>query len=89
MDRSAISILPYLSLSSQYDGPIATRSFISEEYENRPVNAHYQVTFKIINRDNKIELEVPGYVHVDGYRYSPIFDFFKSFISIIVRESRI
>ena len=39
--------------------------------------------------DNKIELEVPGYVHVDGYRYSPIFDFFRSFISVIVRESRI
>jgi putative peptide zinc metalloprotease protein len=89
LDRSAISILPYLSLSSQYDGPIATRTFVSEEYENRPVNAHYQVTFQIINRDNKIELEVPGYVHVDGYRYSPIFDFFRSFISVIVRESRI
>ena len=26
------------------------------------------------NSINKIELEVPGYVHVDGYRYSPIFD---------------
>ena len=89
LDRSAISILPYLSLSSQYDGPIATRTFVSEEYENRPVKAHYQVTFQIINRDNKIELEVPGYVHVDGYRYSPIFDFFRSFISVIVRESRI
>ena len=89
LDRSAISILPYLSLSSQYDGPIATRTFISEEYDNRPVEAHYQVTFQIITRDNKIELEVPGYVHVDGYRYSPIFDFFRSLISIIVRESRI
>ena len=89
LDQSATSILPYLSLSSQYDGPIATRTFISEEYDNRPVEAHYQVTFQVINRDNKIELEVPGYVHVDGYRYSPIFDFFKSFVSMIVRESRI
>ena len=36
LDRSAISILPYLSLSSQFDGPIATRNTTNEEYENRP-----------------------------------------------------
>jgi len=89
LDRSAISILPYLSLSSQYDGPIATRKFVSKEYENRPVKAHYQATFNIVNRNNLIEWEIPGYVHIEGYRYSPIINFFKKFFSILVRESRI
>ena len=89
LDRSAISILPYLSLSSQYDGPIATRKFVSKEYENRPVKAHYQATFNIVNRNNLIEWEIPGYVHIEGYRYSPIINFFKNFFSILVRESRI
>ena len=53
------------------------------------MKAHYQTKFKLINDEELIEWEIPGYVHVDGYRYSPIFDFFRSLISIIVRESRI
>ena len=89
IDRSAISVLPYLSLSSQFDGPIPTRSFVSKEYENRPVKAHYQTKFKLIDDEKLVELEIPGYVHVDGYRYSPVIKFLKNIFSLIVRESRI
>ena len=87
LDRSAISILPYLSLSSQFDGPIATRNTTNEEYENRPMSAHYQVTFSTIDKNDLIEWEVPGYVHIDGYRYSPFLKMFKNIFSLLVRES--
>ena len=32
LDLSAVSILPYPALSSNYGGPIATRAFVSGEY---------------------------------------------------------
>ena len=89
LDQSAISSLPYLSLSSQHDGPIATRKFISKEYNNRPIKAHYQVSFDVVNKTDLTEFEIPGYVHINGYRYSPVFNFFKSLLSTLVRESRI
>jgi len=87
IDRSAISILPYLSLSSQFDGPIATRNSTNAEYENRPMTAHYQVTFSTIDKNDLIEWEVPGYVHIDGNRYSPFLKLFKNVFSLFVRES--
>ena len=89
LDLSAISILPYPALSSNYGGPIATRAFVSGEYENRPEAAHYQATFKLINKVSPIELQLPGYVHVDGYRYSPFFRFLKNVFSLLIRESSI
>tara|TARA_B100000575_G_C23126692_1_gene652884 strand:+ start:535 stop:2640 length:2106 start_codon:yes stop_codon:yes gene_type:complete len=89
LDQSAISSLPYLSLSSQHDGPIATRKFISKEYNNRPIKAHYQVSFDVVDKTDLNEFEIPGYVHINGYRYSPVFNFFKSLLSTLVRESRI
>ena len=88
-DLSAISILPYLSLSSNFGGPIATRSFVSGEYENRPESAYYQATFKLIKKDESMVWELPGYVHIEGYRYSPILNFIKKIFSLIIRESRI
>ena len=89
LDLSAISALPYLALSSNYGGPIATRAFVSGEYENRPETAHYQATFQLVNKVSSIEWQLPGYVHVDGYRYSPFFKFIKNIFSLLIRESNI
>ena len=89
LDLSAISVLPYLALSSNYGGPIATRAFVSGEYENRPETAHYQATFQLVNKVSSIEWQLPGYVHVDGYRYSPFFKFIKNIFSLLIRESNI
>jgi putative peptide zinc metalloprotease protein len=89
LDLSAVSILPYPALSSNYGGPIATRAFVSGEYKNRPEVAHYQATFKLIKKVSSIELQLPGYVHVDGYRYSPFFRFLKNVFSLLIRESSI
>ena len=51
------------------------------------MSAHYQVTFSTIDKSDLIEWEVPGYVHIDGYRYSPFLKMFKNIFSLIVRES--
>ena len=89
LDLSAISVLPYPALSSNYGGPIATRAFVSGEYENRPETAHYQAKFKLLDKNSSIEWQLPGYVHVKGYRYSPFFKFIKDVFSLIIRESSI
>ena len=76
-------------MSSNFGGPIAARSFVQGDYENRPETAHYQVTFKLINNNTLVEWELPGYVHVDGSRYSPFIKFMKNIFSLLIRESRI
>ena len=86
LDYSAISALPYLSLSSTYNGPIAVRLDTDTEYENRPETAYYSADFKIMSKTN-IEFELPGYVYIDGYRYSPFIKFFKNTFSLLIRES--
>ena len=86
LDYSAISALPYLSLSSTYNGPIAVRLDTDTEYENRPETAYYSADFKIMSKTN-IEFELPGYVYIDGYRYSPFIKFFENTFSLLIRES--
>ena len=86
LDYSAVNALPYLSLSSTYNGPIAVRNDIESEYENRPETAYYSADFKIVSKTN-IEFELPGYVHIDGYRYSPFIKFFRNIFSLLIRES--
>ena len=86
LDYSAISALPYLSLSSTYNGPIAVRLDTDTEYENRPETGYYSADFKIMSKTN-IEFELPGYVYIDGYRYSPFIKFFKNTFSLLIRES--
>ena len=39
------------------------------------------------DKNDLIEWEVPGYVHIDGYRYSPFLKMFKNIFSLLVRES--
>jgi putative peptide zinc metalloprotease protein len=86
LDYSAIGALPYLSLSSTYNGPIAVRLDADTEYENRPETAYYSADFKIMSKTN-IKFELPGYVYIDGYRYSPFIKFFKNTFSLLIRES--
>ena len=86
LDYSAVNALPYLSLSSTYNGPIAVRNDIESEYENRPETAYYSADFQIVSKTN-IEFELPGYVHIDGYRYSPFIEFFRNIFSLLIRES--
>ena len=89
LDLSSISVLPYPALSSNYGGPIATRAFVSGEYENRPETAYYQATFKLSEKNSSIKWQLPGYVHVKGYRYSPFIKFIKNVFSLLIRESSI
>jgi len=87
LDQSAVSVLPYPSLISKYGGPIASRSFTSGDFENRPITAHYKVSFDLINKDQTVDWQLPGYVHVKGNRYSPFIKFIKNISSLLVRES--
>jgi len=86
LDYYAVNALPYLSLSSTYNGPIAVRNDIESEYEYRPETAYYSADFQIVSKTN-IKFELPGYVHIDGYRYSPFINFFRNIFSLLVRES--
>ena len=60
-----------------------------DEYENRPETAYYQATFKLSEKNSSIKWQLPGYVHVKGYRYSPFIKFIKNVFSLLIRESSI
>jgi putative peptide zinc metalloprotease protein len=86
LDLSAISNLPYISLSSVHDGPVAIRNSTGGEFQYRPETAHYIAEFELAKK-SEIQFELPGYVHIQGSRYSPFGNLIKSVIAIIVRES--
>ena len=86
LDLSSVNNLPYIALSSIHSGPIAIRNFTSGEYQYRPETAHYVADFKLVN-ESRIKFELPGYVHVEGNRYSPFIRFFRNVFSVLIRES--
>ncbi len=86
LDLSSVNNLPYIALSSIHSGPIAIRNFTSGEYQYRPETAHYIADFKLVNKSS-IKFELPGYVHVEGNRYSPFVRFFRNVFSVLIRES--
>ena len=86
LDLSSVNNLPYVALASIHNGPIAIRNFTSGEYQYRPETAHYIADFKLVNQSS-IKFELPGYVHVEGNRYSPIVRFFRNVFSVLIRES--
>ena len=86
IDKSATQNLSYLTLSSNYGGPIAVRSYVSGNFKNRPEEAFYRANFKPLNKENLIKWEIPGYVHIDGYRYSPFLQFIKNLLALLIRE---
>ena len=86
LDLSSVNNLPYIALASIHNGPIAIRNFTSGEYQYRPETAHYVADFKLVN-ESRIKFELPGYVHVEGNRYSPFIRFFRNVFSVLIRES--
>ena len=86
LDLSSVNNLPYVALASIHSGPIAIRNFTSGEYQYRPETAHYIADFKLVNQSS-IKFELPGYVHVEGNRYSPFVRFFRNVFSVLIRES--
>ena len=86
LDLSAINNLPYISLSSIHNGPVAIRNFTGGEFQYRPQTAHYIAEFELV-KQSKIKFELPGYVHIEGSRYSPFVKLFKNVFAILVRES--
>ena len=86
LDLSSVNNLPYIALASIHSGPIAIRNFTSGEYQYRPETAHYIADFKLVNQ-SPIKFELPGYVHVEGNRYSPFIRFFRNVFSVLIRES--
>ena len=86
LDLSAITNLPYISLSSAHDGPVAVRNFTGGKFQYRPETAHYIAEFDLAKK-SEIQFELPGYVHIKGSRYSPFANLTKGVIAIIVRES--
>ena len=86
LDLSSVNNLPYVALASIHNGPIAIRNFTSGEYQYRPETAHYIADFKLVNQST-IKFELPGYVHVEGNRYSPFVRFFRNVFSVLIRES--
>ena len=79
LDLSAVNNLPYISLASIHNGPIGIRNFTSGEYQYRPETAHYVADFKLVNKSS-IKFELPGYVHIEGSRYSPFVKLFKMYL---------
>ena len=86
LDLSAVQDLRYISLSSLHNGPIAIRNFTSGEFKYRPETAHYLADFNLIN-NSSIQFELPGYVHIEGGRYSPFIKFFKNIITFIIKNN--
>ena len=86
LDLSAITNLPYISLSSAHDGPVAVRNFTGGKFQYRPETAHYIAEFDLAKK-SEIQFELPGYVHIKGSRYSPFANLTKGVIAISVRES--
>ena len=86
LDTSAINNLPYISLASNHNGPIAIRNFTSGDFQYRPESAYYLAEFDLV-KNSDIKFELPGYVHVDGSRYSPFLNFIRNVISVLIRES--
>ena len=86
LDLSAITNLPYISLSSAHDGPVAVRNFTGGKFQYRPETAYYIAEFDLAKK-SEIQFELPGYVHIKGSRYSPFANLTKGVIAIIVRES--
>ncbi|WP_440614209.1 site-2 protease family protein [Candidatus Pelagibacter sp. HIMB1748] len=86
LDLSAITNLPYISLSSAHDGPVAVRNFTGGKFQYRPETAYYIAEFDLAKK-SEIQFELPGYVHIKGSRYSPFSNLTKGVIAIIVRES--
>ena len=86
LDLSSVNNLPYIALASIHNGPIAIRNCTSGEYQYRPETAHYVADFKLVN-ESRIKFELPGYVHVEGNRYSPFIRFFRNVFSVLIRES--
>ena len=86
LDLSAITNLPYISLSSAHDGPVAVRNFTGGKFQYRPETAHYIAEFDLAKK-SEIQFELPVYVHIKGSRYSPFANLTKGVIAIIVRES--
>ena len=86
LDLSAITNLPYISLSSAHNGPVAVRNFTGGKFQYRPETAHYIAEFDLAKK-SEIQFELPGYVHIKGSRYSPFANLTKGVIAIIVRES--
>ena len=86
LDLSSVNNLPYVALASIHSGPIAIRNFTSGEYQYRPETAHYIADFKLVNKSS-IKFDLPGYVHVEGNRYSPFVRFFRNVFSVLIRES--
>ncbi len=86
LDTSAVNNLPYISLASNHNGPIAIRNFTSGDFQYRPESAYYLAEFDLV-KNSDIKFELPGYVHVDGSRYSPFLNFIRNVISVLIRES--
>ncbi|SVD32339.1 uncharacterized protein METZ01_LOCUS385193, partial [marine metagenome] len=87
IDESAISKLPYPSLSSQHGGPIATREASGEASTYNPEKAYYKINFTPFDMKQNIKLQTPGFVHVAGKKHS-LFDNFITYVAgIILQES--
>ncbi len=87
IDESAISKLPYPSLSSQHGGPIATREASGEASTYNPEKAYYKINFTPLDMKQNIKLQIPGFVHVAGKKHS-LFDNFITYVAgIILQES--
>ena len=52
------------------------------EFQYRPETAHYLAEFDLVKK-SEINFELPGYVHVDGSRYSPFLNFIRNVISVL------
>ena len=87
LNETSTEELPYLSLTSSYGGPIATREVEGKKSSQRPEKALYQVNFQTLSKHNDLQWETPGVVKLKSENYNVFQNLFNLVTSTLIQES--
>ena len=87
LNETSTEELPYLSLTSSYGGPIATREVEGKKSSQRPEKALYQVNFQILSQHSDLQWETPGVVKLKSENYNVFKNLFNLVTSTLIQES--
>ena len=87
LNETSTEELPYLSLTSTYGGPIATREVEGKKSSQRPEKALYQVNFQTLSQHNDLQWETPGVVKLKSENYNVFQNLFNLVTSTLIQES--
>ena len=87
LNETSTEELPYLSLTSSYGGPIATREVEGKKSSQRPEKALYQVNFQTLSQHSDLQWETPGVVKLKSENYNVFQNLFNLVTSTLIQES--